>query len=55
MMQANCNLVFYGRDFKPLFSSGTQTIGTNAYFQVNNDGHVVHLRPVNGGLIKKLN
>lgn len=38
VMQADCNLVFYNRDFQPLFSTNTQRIGTNAYFQVNNDG-----------------
>lgn len=38
IMQADCNLVFYDKDFQPLWSSGTQRIGTNATFTVNNDG-----------------
>ena len=54
VMQADCNLVFYDRDFKPLFASGTQTIGTNAYFQVNNDGTLGIYDLYTGGLIKKL-
>ena len=38
VMQADCNLVFYNKDFKPLWSTNTQRIGTNAVFQVNSNG-----------------
>jgi L-asparaginase len=38
VMQADCNLVFYNKDFQPLFATDTQRIGTNATFQVGNDG-----------------
>lgn len=38
VMQSDCNLVFYNNNFKPLFATNTQRIGTNAVFQVNNDG-----------------
>ncbi|HEX8173047.1 MAG TPA: asparaginase domain-containing protein [Thermoanaerobaculia bacterium] len=38
VMQADCNLVFYDRDFTPLWATNTARIGTNAYFMVGNDG-----------------
>lgn len=38
IMQADCNLVFYNKDFQPVWASGTQQIGTNATFTVGNDG-----------------
>jgi L-asparaginase len=37
IMQADCNLVFYNKDFQPVWASGTQQIGTNATFTVGND------------------
>lgn len=38
VMQADCNLVFYNKDYQPLYASGTARIGSNAYFMVGNDG-----------------
>ena len=55
VMQADCNLVFYDKASKPLFASGTRTIGTNAYFQVNNDGTLVIYDLYTGAPIKRLN
>lgn len=37
-MQADCNLVFYNEDYEALYASNTAQIGTNAYFQLEDDG-----------------
>ena len=54
VMQADCNLVFYSKDFQPLFASETARIGTNAYFQVNNDGTLCIYDLYTGALIYNL-
>lgn len=38
VMQADCNLVFYSRDSRPLWASNTARIGSNAYVQLDDDG-----------------
>jgi L-asparaginase len=54
VMQADCNLVFYDKDSKPLFATGTQRIGTNATFQVNDDGSLCIYDLYTGALIYQL-
>lgn len=54
VMQADCNLVFYNRDFQPLFATSTQRIGTNAIFKVGNDGSLCIFDLYNGKLIYQL-
>jgi L-asparaginase len=54
VMQADCNLVFYNKDFQPLWSSGTQQIGTNAVFQVNSDGSLSINDLYTGALISRI-
>lgn len=54
VMQSDCNLVFYNKDFQPLFATNTQQIGTNAYFQVNNDGTLCLYDLYTGKLIYQL-
>jgi L-asparaginase len=55
VMQADCNLVFYNRDFQPLFSTNTQQIGTNAYFKVDDNGKLSIYDLYTGALIAQLN
>jgi L-asparaginase len=38
VMQADRNLVFYNKNFKPIFASNTAKIGANGYFKLDNDG-----------------
>lgn len=54
VMQADCNLVFYNKDFQPLWSSGTQGIGTNAVFLVNNSGSLTINDLYTGAIIKTI-
>jgi L-asparaginase len=55
VMQADCNLVFYNKDFQALWSSGTQQIGTNAVFQVNGNGTLTINDMYTGALIVQIN
>lgn len=55
VMQSDCNLVFYNRDFQPLFSTNTQRIGTNAYFKVDDNGKLSIYDLYTGALIAQLN
>jgi len=54
VMQADSNLVFYDKDFKPLFATGTQRIGGNATFRVNDDGSLCIYDLYSGELIGRL-
>jgi L-asparaginase len=54
VMQSDSNLVFYDKDFNPLFSSGTQRIGGNATFRVNDDGTLCIYDLYSGALIQRL-
>jgi L-asparaginase len=55
VMQSDCNLVFYNRDFQPLFATNTQQIGTNAYFKVDDNGKLSVYDLYTGALIAQLN
>jgi len=54
-MQADCNLVFYNEDYESLYASDTAQIGTNAYFQLQNDGSLCIFDLYTDGLISKIN
>jgi hypothetical protein len=54
VMQSDSNLVFYDKDFKPLFATGTQRIGGNATFRVNGDGSLCIYDLYSGELIGRL-
>jgi L-asparaginase len=54
VMQSDCNLVFYNKDFQPLWSSGTQQIGTNANFLVGNSGSLTINDLYTGAVIKTI-
>ncbi len=54
-MQADCNLVFYNEDYEAIYSSNTAQIGTNAYFQVEDDGGLSVFDMYTDQLIKKIN
>ncbi len=38
VMQSDNNLVFYDKDYNPLWATNTPQIGHNSYFKVGNDG-----------------
>jgi len=54
VMQADCNLVFYNKDFQALWATNTQRIGTNAFFQVNNNGSLCIYDLYTGALIYQI-
>lgn len=55
VMQGDSNLVFYNKDFEPLYASDTGQLGRNGVFRVNNDGSLCIYNLYTGELIKKLN
>ncbi|MFX0557035.1 asparaginase domain-containing protein [Maribacter sp. CXY002] len=55
VMQSDCNLVFYNNDFDPIYASNTPQIGTNAFFQLENDGSLCIYDLYTNSLIAKIN
>jgi L-asparaginase len=55
VMQADGNLVFYNKNFEPLFASDTGEIGVNGCFKLDNDGSLSIYNLYTNALIKKIN
>lgn len=54
VMQADCNLVFYDKNGKPLFATDTGQLGKNAIFRVGNDCTLIIYEMTTGEKIKQL-
>ena len=55
VMQAESNLVFYNNDYEAIYASNTGKLGTNAYFQLDNDGGLRIYDLYTDEVIKKIN
>ncbi|MCP3977363.1 MAG: hypothetical protein GY720_22970, partial [bacterium] len=49
VMQSDNNLVFYDKDYNPLWATNTPQIGHNSYFEVGNDGTLALYNMDTGG------